>query len=81
MNDVKVSLNLMNSILQYLGNRPYIEVVQFIDQIKQEASVQNVSATTVANSTAPTVPVPVEPVPEPVSDTSLTSSENATSAQ
>jgi len=81
MNQINFSLDLVNSVLQYLGNRPYIEVVGFIDQIKKEASMQNVSATTIANSTAPTVPVPVEPTPEPVSDTSSTSSENATSAQ
>jgi len=81
MIQINISLNTINGILQYLGNRPYVEVVGFIDQIKKEASMQNVSATNVATNTAPTVPVPVEPIPEPVSDTSLTSSENATPAQ
>jgi hypothetical protein len=70
---MNISLPLMNSILQYLGNRPYIEVVQFFDQIKQEASVQGISA---SNSTGQsTVPVPVA---EPAQDTSSTSSETTT---
>ena len=81
MNQINFSLDLVNSILQYLGNRPYIEVVAFIDQIKKEASTQGVSATTTAPDAPATVPVPVEPTPEPVSDTSSTSSENATPAQ
>jgi len=63
----------MNSILQYLGNRPYIEVVQFFDQIKQEASVQGISASSSTGQS--TVPVPVA---EPAQDTSSTSSETTT---
>ncbi len=75
---MNVSLPLMNSILQYLGNRPYIEVVQFFDQIKQEASVQGISST---GSTPPTVPVPTETPTQPVAevtatDTSSTSNTN-----
>jgi len=70
MNKINFSLDLMNSILQYLGNRPYIEVVQFIDQIKQEASAQNVSATNVVTSSAPTV-----------ADANASGSDNLTPAQ
>ena len=59
MIQINISLNTINGILQYLGNRPYVEVVGFIDQIKKEASMQNVSATNVAVSythlTLPTI--------------------------
>jgi hypothetical protein len=37
MNDIKLSTNLVNAILQYLGSRPYTEVFQIIDAIQKEA--------------------------------------------
>jgi hypothetical protein len=37
MNEIKLSTNLVNAILQYLGNRPYTEVFQIIEAIQKEA--------------------------------------------
>lgn len=36
----QVSINLLNAILQYLGQRPYVEVVNLIKAIEKEASEQ-----------------------------------------
>ena len=69
MSQINFSLDLVNSILQYLGNRPYVEVIGFIDQIKREASVQGISST---ESTPSTVPVPVEASTQPVAETAAT---------
>jgi len=41
MNDIKLSTNLVNAILQYLGTRPYTEVFQVIEAIQKEAKKQN----------------------------------------
>lgn len=40
MEDIKLTTNLVNAILQYLSNRPYVEVAGLIDGIQKEASVQ-----------------------------------------
>lgn len=37
MNEVKLSTQLVNAILQYLGTRPYTEVFQVIEAIQNEA--------------------------------------------
>ena len=37
MNEIKLSTNLVNAILQYLGTRPYTEVFQVIEAIQTEA--------------------------------------------
>ena len=37
MNEVKLSTNLVNAILGYLGSRPYQEVYQMIEAIQKEA--------------------------------------------
>jgi len=37
MNEIKLSTNLVNAILQYLGTRPYTEVFQIIEAIQKEA--------------------------------------------
>jgi hypothetical protein len=37
MNEIKLSTNLVNAILQYLGTRPYTEVFQVIEAIQKEA--------------------------------------------
>lgn len=39
-NKIELSVNLVNALLGYLGQKPYIEVKQFIDAIQQEASGQ-----------------------------------------
>jgi hypothetical protein len=40
MNEIKLSTNLVNAILQYLGTRPYTEVFQVIEAIQKEAQAQ-----------------------------------------
>jgi hypothetical protein len=40
MNDIKLSTNLVNGILQYLGTRPYADVFQLVDAIQKEAQAQ-----------------------------------------
>jgi hypothetical protein len=36
MDKAHLSVNLLNAILQYLGQRPYVEVAQLIDAFKKE---------------------------------------------
>jgi hypothetical protein len=40
MNEIKLSTNLINSILQYIGTRPYSEVFQIVEAIQKEAKEQ-----------------------------------------
>ena len=40
MNEIKLSTNLVNAILQYLGTRPYADVFQLVDAIQKEAKEQ-----------------------------------------
>ena len=40
MNELKLSTNLVNSILQYMATKPYQEVFQLIDAIQREAGPQ-----------------------------------------
>ena len=40
MEDVKLPVNLVNAILQYLGSRPFVEVAQLIQAIQQVAAEQ-----------------------------------------
>jgi hypothetical protein len=41
MNDkLSLSVNLLNSVLAYLGSRPYQEVCQLIDALQKEAKEQ-----------------------------------------
>jgi hypothetical protein len=37
MNEIKLSTNLVNAILQYLGSRPYTDVFQLVEAIQKEA--------------------------------------------
>jgi len=37
MNEIKLSTNLVNAILQYLGSRPYADVFQLVEAIQKEA--------------------------------------------
>ena len=34
---MKISIELLNAILQYLGSRPYVEVADFITKVRAEA--------------------------------------------
>ena len=38
---VTLSVNTVNSVLQYIGTKPYIEVAQLINQIQTEVSQFN----------------------------------------
>jgi hypothetical protein len=40
MDEIKLSTNLINGILQYLGGRPFAEVAGLIQAIQQEAAKQ-----------------------------------------
>jgi hypothetical protein len=40
MENATVSIQLLNAILQYLGQRPYVEVFGLIKAIEQEAKEQ-----------------------------------------
>ena len=46
MNTITLSTELMNSILQYLGNRPYVEVANLINGIQQAAVPTTVPVST-----------------------------------
>jgi hypothetical protein len=38
METIKLSATLVNTLLQYLGGRPYVEVANLISAIQQEVS-------------------------------------------
>jgi hypothetical protein len=40
MDKAHLSISLLNAILQYLGQRPYVEVMGLIKAIEQEAQEQ-----------------------------------------
>ena len=40
MNEIKLSTNLVNAILQYLGKQPYADVFQLVEAIQKEAKTQ-----------------------------------------
>jgi len=40
MSEIKLSTNLVNAILQYLGSRPYADVFQLVEAIQKEAKEQ-----------------------------------------
>lgn len=51
MDELKISTKLLNAVLQYLGSRPFVEVVDLIQAIQKEAA--NQGATPVENTDAP----------------------------
>ena len=40
MDEIKLSTNLVNAILQYLGSKPFAEVAGLIQGVQQEAAKQ-----------------------------------------
>lgn len=40
MDEIKLSTNLINAILQYLGTKPFVEVAGLITEIQKEATAQ-----------------------------------------
>jgi hypothetical protein len=53
MDEIKLSTELVNAVLQYLGNRPFVEVAGLIQEVQKQAQAQGAQA----------APAP-EPVPE-----------------
>ena len=53
MDEIKLSTELVNGILQYLGSRPFVEVAGLIQEIQKQASQQG----------AQPVEAPAEPQP------------------
>lgn len=53
MDEIKLSTNLVNGILQYLGTRPFVEVAGLIQAVQQEAAQQGAQ------------PVAADPEPQP----------------
>ena len=58
MNELKLSTDLVNAILQYLGNRPFVEVAGLIQEIQKQASAQGQEPVA-----APEAPAAAEPAP------------------
>lgn len=40
MDEIKLSTQLINGILQYLGSRPFVEVAGLINEIQKQAAAQ-----------------------------------------
>jgi hypothetical protein len=40
MDEIKLTTKLVNSILQYMGTRPFVEVANLITAVQQEAAAQ-----------------------------------------
>jgi hypothetical protein len=40
MDEIKLSTDLVNAIMQYLGSKPFVEVAGLINGIQQQASTQ-----------------------------------------
>ena len=45
MDEIKLSTNLLNAILQYLGTKPFAEVTGLIQAVQQEAAKQGAQQT------------------------------------
>ena len=45
MDEIKLSTDLVNAVLQYLGNRPYVETAGLIQGIQQQAQAQGAQPT------------------------------------
>lgn len=47
MNELKLPVDLVNAIMAYLGNRPFVEVAGLIQAVQAEASKQGQEPVTV----------------------------------
>lgn len=53
MDEIKLSTQLVNGVLQYLGSRPFVEVAGLIQEIQKQAQAQGAQPVAdVAESTA-----------------------------
>ena len=51
MNELKLSTELVNAILQYLGSKPFVEVAGLIQEIQKQASEQGATPVAPAEET------------------------------
>ena len=51
MDEIKLSTELVNGILQYLGSRPFVEVAGLIQEVQKQASAQGAQPTTATEPT------------------------------
>ena len=52
MDEIKLSTNLVNAIMQYLGTKPFTEVVGLIQEIQKQASQQGAQPVAAEEPTA-----------------------------
>jgi len=57
MNEIKLTTDLVNSIMQYLGNQPFVQVAGLIQEVQKQASAQG------AQPAAEVAPAPAEATP------------------
>ena len=55
MEKMTLSTNLVNAVLQYLGNQPYVQVAGLINSIQQEAQAQGLKPVAETNQPAPEI--------------------------
>ena len=53
MDNLNLTTNLVNGILQYLGSRPYLEVSGLIQEIQKQAAAQGAKPSTPPADTPP----------------------------
>lgn len=52
MDEIKLKTDLVNAILQYLGNQKFVEVAGLVQAIQQQASAQGAQAAPVPEAPA-----------------------------
>jgi len=62
MDGIKLSTDLVNTILQYLGNQKFVEVAGLVQAIQQQAQAQGAQP---AEAPAPAAPAEAQPTETP----------------
>jgi len=57
MNEIKLTTDLVNAIMQYLGSKPFVEVAGLIQEVQKQAQAQG------AQPAAEAAPAPAEASP------------------
>jgi hypothetical protein len=55
MEKMTLSTNLVNAVLQYLSNQPFVQVAGLINSIQQEAQTQGLTPVAETNQPAPEI--------------------------
>jgi hypothetical protein len=55
MEKITLSINLVNAVLQYLSNQPFVQVAGLINSIQQEAQAQGLTPVAEINQSAPEI--------------------------